>query len=205
MNLSRHRALPALLLVTALLSGCTAPPNEIGWGVYGRDEGGTRYSPAAVVDRQNVGSLQVAWTYRTGEAGAAFATDEPTSFETTPLVRDGIMYIGTPLGRVIALHASSGAELWVFDPAIRRDIRYGDFASRGVSLWEDSLAAPGQACGERVFIAKSSVLTGRARRANRAALHGLRHRRPRGSVGRAPHSTLRAGRILRDLPAGHLG
>ena len=41
----------------------------------------------------------------------------------------------------------------VFDPAIRRDIRYGDFASRGVSLWEDSLAAPGQACGERVFIA----------------------------------------------------
>ena len=82
MNLSRHRALPALLLVTALLFGCTASPNEIGWGVYGRDEGGTRYSPAAVVDRQNVGSLQVAWTYRTGEAGAAFATDEPTSFES---------------------------------------------------------------------------------------------------------------------------
>lgn len=126
---------------------------EIGWRANGGDVHGTRYSRAAVITRDNVERLGVAWTYRTGEAEPRFATRKPASFEATPLVDDGTMYVGTPLGRVIALDAATGRELWVFDPEIRRDIEYGDFASRGVSLWIDEAAEPDDECKRTIFVA----------------------------------------------------
>lgn len=140
-----------LLLLAALPAALTG--QEIGWEANGRDVQGTRYSPAAAITRENVARLEIAWTYRTGEAQPRFATAKPASFEAVPLVHEGVMYVGTPLGRVIALDAATGAELWVFDPAIRRDVEYGDFASRGVSLWIDPEATPGAACRARVFVA----------------------------------------------------
>src|SRR5690606_3798730 len=95
------------------------------------------------------------WVYRTGEQEPDFATAKPAALEATPLVSEGVMYIGTPLGRVIALDAATGAELWVFDPEIRRDIRYGDFASRGVSLWIDPDAPADGRCARKIFIANT--------------------------------------------------
>jgi quinoprotein glucose dehydrogenase len=74
----------------------------------------------------------------------------PTAFESTPLVVDGTMYVGTPLGRVIAFDPATGRERWVFDPQIRRDVTYGDFASRGVSTWLDELALADAACQRRI-------------------------------------------------------
>jgi quinoprotein glucose dehydrogenase len=65
------------------------------------------------------------------------------------------MYVGTPLGRVIALDGFTGAERWVFDPEIRRDVRYGDFASRGVSMWVDSAVAAGEPCQRTIFVANA--------------------------------------------------
>jgi len=128
---------------------------EIGWESNGRDVQGTRYSPAAVITRENVAQLEVAWTYQTGEMGPRFATAKPTSFEATPLVSEGTMYIGTPLGRVIALDAETGVERWAFDPEIRRDVTYGDFATRGVSLWVDDEASPGDPCHRTIFVANA--------------------------------------------------
>ena len=133
--------------------GPAANPAEIGWTVYGRDAEGTRFSPARAITTANAHRLEQAWTYRTGESEDRFRTEEETAFETTPLVRDGVMYLGTPLGRVIALDAATGRELWVFDPQIRRDIGYGDFANRGVTLWTDTRARADAACRDVVFIA----------------------------------------------------
>lgn len=123
------------------------------WPAYGRDPGGSRFSPLSEITRENVGRLAVAWTYRTGEAGPRFKTAKPTAFEATPLVVDGTMYLGTPLGRVIALDPATGLERWVFDPRIARDVTYGDFASRGVSAWLDSAASPTATCSRRIFVA----------------------------------------------------
>jgi quinoprotein glucose dehydrogenase len=126
---------------------------EIGWSAYGRDPQGTRYLPASDITRENVGRLEVAWTYRTGEMEPQFATRKPTSFEATPLVVDGTMYLGTPLGRVIAVDPATGRERWTFDPKIKRDVTYGDFASRGVSTWLDESAPAAAACRRRIFVA----------------------------------------------------
>ena len=131
----------------------TQRPQEIAWPANGRDLEGTRYLPASEITRDNVGRLQVAWTYRTGEADAPFKTKKPAAFEATPLVVDGVMYIGTPLGRAIALDAATGRELWIFDPKIARDVTYGDFASRGVSTWLDESASRDAACRRRIFVA----------------------------------------------------
>src|SRR5206468_2254442 len=109
--------------------------------------------PVAEIARENVARLEVAWTYRTGETDPRFATRKPTAFEATPLVVDGTMFVGTPLGRVIALDPATGRERWTFDPQIARDVTYGDFASRGVSTWLDPSAPAGAQCRRRIFVA----------------------------------------------------
>jgi quinoprotein glucose dehydrogenase len=124
------------------------------WAVYGRDPGGTRFSPAAQITRDNVGTLRLAWTYTTGETRPQFASRRPKAFEATPLVVDGTMYLSTPLGRVIALDPVTGAERWVFDPRPPVDRReaWSDFANRGVSTWLDPTAAAGAVCRRRIIV-----------------------------------------------------
>ncbi len=146
-----HKTL--LLGVMLVLAASVPRAQEVAWVANGRDLEGTRYLPASEITRENVSKLRVAWTYRTGEADERFKTKKPAAFEATPLVVDGVMFIGTPLGRVIALDAATGRELWVFDPKIARDITYGDFASRGVSTWLDVKAAAGAPCRRRIFVA----------------------------------------------------
>src|SRR2546425_1429006 len=144
------------VLVRALLrwmAPAALDGQEVEWSATGRVVRGSRYTPASQITRTNVGRLAVAWTYRTGETDPRFKTDKATAFEATPLVVDGTMYIGTPLGRVIALDPASGRERWVFDPEIRRDVSYGDFASRGVSTWLDDSAPAGAVCRRRIFVA----------------------------------------------------
>jgi quinoprotein glucose dehydrogenase len=125
---------------------------EVAWVANGRDLEGTRYLPASELTRDNVGRLRVAWAYRTGEADERFKTKKPAAFEATPLVIDGTMFVGTPLGRVVALDAATGRELWVFDPKIARDVEYGDFATRGVAAWLDDKAAVDAPCRRRIFV-----------------------------------------------------
>ena len=40
------------------------------WPTYGHDAGGQRFSPLTAINRSNVKSLKIAWTYRTGDAYA---------------------------------------------------------------------------------------------------------------------------------------
>ena len=134
-----HRVVRTTLLALTALSVCLA------------GQVAPRITP------QNISRLQVAWTYRTGEAGDRFATSKPASLEATPLVVDGSMYIGTPLGRVIALDPATGQERWVFDPKIARNIPYGDFASRGVSTWLDEAAPPDSPCRRRIYAATAQA------------------------------------------------
>ena len=62
----------ALALVLAAGAGQVRAASD--WSVYGGDPGGSRYSSLAQIDRGNVGELEVAWTYQTGELGAGFAS-----------------------------------------------------------------------------------------------------------------------------------
>ena len=166
------RSILTITLLGLVLAGPEA--QEVGWSANGRDVQGTRYSPAAQITPETVSRLEVAWIYRTGESDPQFKTTKPTAFEATPLVVDGTMYVGTPLGRVIALDPATGRERWVFDPQIRRDVTYGDFASRGVSTWLDDSAPVDAVCRQRIFVAtaQAQLLAIDARDGKRCATFG---------------------------------
>jgi quinoprotein glucose dehydrogenase len=104
------------------------------WAAYGRDAGGERFSPLNGIHRDNVTSLAVAWTYRTGDAYTP-KEGRPTAHEATPLHLDDTVFLSTPLGHVIALDPVTGVERWTFDAKSPRDKGWGDYASRGVAAW----------------------------------------------------------------------
>ncbi|MBV9611908.1 MAG: PQQ-binding-like beta-propeller repeat protein, partial [Acidobacteriaceae bacterium] len=120
-------AVPAFLLLAA---------EKEDWPTYGHDPGGQRFSLLTAINKSNLQSLKIAWTYRTGDAYAPKSGSKPTQFEATPLYVDGTLYIGTPLGRIIALDPVTGNERWTYDPHINKDKGYGDNATRGVSTWK---------------------------------------------------------------------
>src|SRR5690348_4993504 len=62
------------------------------WPAYGHDSGGTRYSLLKQIDRSNVGQLQVAWTYRTGDM-IDVRSGPGGAFEATPILVDGTLYL----------------------------------------------------------------------------------------------------------------
>ena len=148
----RNFGIAMLLLAVAMLSSATDTQAQ-SWSVYGGDAAGTRYSPATGITKANVAELRVAWTYHTGDAvrhGAAFSR---SSFEVTPILAAGKLVFCTPFNRVIALDATNGRELWVFDPVLPTDLHPADDAvCRGVAVWHDATVAAETACADRVFL-----------------------------------------------------
>lgn len=125
---------------------------EAGWPTYGKDPGGTRYSAESQINRSNVNSLRVAWTFRTG------ANEKPTklmrkaAFEATPILVDGKLFLSTPYDHVIAVLPQAGVKLWEYDPGVNLDRNYSEVSSRGVSAWEDPREKTGAPCKLRIFV-----------------------------------------------------
>jgi len=126
-------------------------PDASDWGYYGGDMFGQRFSRLSEINRKNVTHLTVAWTYRTGENGAGFARANKLSFEATPILAFGLLYLETPTNIVIALDPQTGVQRWRFDPHIDRSRQYSEASSRGVSIWEDSDSRHTGACARRVL------------------------------------------------------
>ena len=122
------------------------------WPSYGNDVGGSRYSPLSQIDRQNVGSLRVAWIYRTGETVGEPPPYAHYAFEATPIMVEGTLFLSTPYDRVIALDAETGQERWAWDAKVDRARRLAIVTSRGVSTWLDAGARRDSACRRRIFI-----------------------------------------------------
>ncbi len=111
------------------------------WGTYGRDAGGTRYSPLRQIHRGNVATLERAWEFHTGEQPGA-----KSAFEATPLFVDGTLFLSTPYNQVIALDPGTGKLKWRYDPGVERHSRYSEVTSRGVAYWR------GRRGGGRIFL-----------------------------------------------------
>jgi quinoprotein glucose dehydrogenase len=122
------------------------------WGFYGGDGFGQRFSSLDQINRGNVTRLQPVWTYQTGEHGAGLARAGKLTFEATPVLAYGALYLETGTNIVIAVDPQTGRERWRFDPHIDRAGRYSEVTSRGVSLWEDrDFPEHERPCRRRVF------------------------------------------------------
>jgi quinoprotein glucose dehydrogenase len=147
----------AMVVVAATCVGTGPPPayaqspDASDWGFYGGDTFGQRFSSLDEINRKNVSHLTVAWTYRTGETGSGFARANKLSFEATPVLGFGLLYLETPTNIIIALDPETGAQRWRFDPHIDRSRSYAEASSRGVSIWQDSDPKRQEPCSRRVL------------------------------------------------------
>jgi glucose dehydrogenase len=132
--------LPKLILIlsTAMLFACAQgiKPNTSqvqDWPSYGRDLSSQRFSPSTQININNVKNLIQTWIYKSGITA---------SFQATPIVQDGVMYLSLPFNHVVALDAKTGKELWRYNHDRRKDWQMccGP-ANRGVAV-----------AGGRVFI-----------------------------------------------------
>jgi quinoprotein glucose dehydrogenase len=131
-----------------LSSGGTAD-----WPQYGRDQEGTRYSPVDQVNRGNVAYLKKAWEYHTGDFSDGSGGRPETTFQATPILVEGVLYLATVYGRVIALNPETGAEIWNYNPGVDATVKRGEYANRGVTYWRTADGVQGRACERRIFVA----------------------------------------------------
>jgi quinoprotein glucose dehydrogenase len=154
----RKSALAAIVSATLLLAcGCKRKPAahraEADWPYYGHDAGAMRFSPLTEINRTNVAGLKIAWVFHTGDISRGENGRQKSSFESTPIMVDGTLYVSTPFSRVIALDPTIGKEKWSYNPHIDVSAGYADgLINRGVSTWLDPGRSDGQPCRRRIFI-----------------------------------------------------
>src|SRR3954466_13709842 len=92
----------AVVLMGAAPAQQTLPAGDAAgneWLTYGGNLFNQRYSSLNQITTANVSQLKGAWTYHTG------AMSSGTSFESSPIVSSGIMYVTGPQSQVWALDA----------------------------------------------------------------------------------------------------
>lgn len=76
------------------------------WSSHGHDYTNQRFSPSTQINRENVKDLALAWHYKSGVKA---------TFQATPIVSNGVMYLSLPFNHVVALDATNGKELWRYE------------------------------------------------------------------------------------------
>ena len=106
-------------------------PNE--WLLHGRTYAEERHSPLDQINTTNIDQIGLSWSFETGTN---------RGHETTPIVKDGVMFITAPWSVVHALDAKTGDLLWTHDPQVERAWANNaccDVVNRGVALYENSI------------------------------------------------------------------
>src|SRR5262245_55908026 len=115
----------AIVCTNAVASSTNSSDTD--WPSYLGDKGRSHYSPLQQINRSNVAQLKVAWTYDTGEKG---------EYQANNLIISGVLYTASPTRNVIALDATTGRELWKWDPRTERP-GVGGGRQRGLVFWQN--------------------------------------------------------------------
>jgi quinohemoprotein ethanol dehydrogenase len=124
----RVAAKPAAVMDRERLLKADSEPQN--WPTAGRDFGKSHHSPLDQINAQTVGRLGFAWQT---------TINNNRGLETTPIVIDGVLYTSGQEGRVYALDAATGAEIWHFLPTIDGQVNRKvccDAVNRGVAVWQ---------------------------------------------------------------------
>lgn len=117
--------------VTPVTDELLRNPPAADWLHSRRTYEGWSYSPLDQINRQNVGQLQLAWSW------AMY----PGNQQASPIVHDGVMYLANPGSTVQALDAVRGDLLWEYRreyPEARR-VQAEMRAIRGLSIYQDKV------------------------------------------------------------------
>ena len=99
-------ALPSAVSANDEVMALSQDPNN--WVMWGRTYDGQRYSPLNQINNENVGSLQVAWTFSTGVL---------RGHEGGPLVIGDTMWVHTPFpNKVFSINIPDRSINWIYEP-----------------------------------------------------------------------------------------
>lgn len=148
------------------------------WRSYAGNTAGQKYSPLDQIDATNFDQLATAWEWttvdvrlsRTTPGGGEWFADldtiveslvaetpnlyrerqspNPSRFQATPLMVEGVLYFNTALSQGVAVDAETGETLWVFNPKSYEEgtpSMSGPWTQRGVAYWTDGTG------DERIF------------------------------------------------------
>ena len=93
------------------------------WESYLGGSDSAQYSALKQIDRTNAAKLKQVWFYPAGNNGFRYGSN--------PIIIDNLMYVIGKDNTVVALDAATGAEVWVHDNNLPRNISH-----RGLSYWE---------------------------------------------------------------------
>ena len=127
-------------MIATLAAGSARAQAGSDWPTFGGDLASTKYSTLAAINRDNVAKLAKAWEWATGETPQASPRARPGNFQATPLAIGDTLFLSTSYNRVVALDASTGRELWSYDPkayAAGQPPNGTGFVHRGVAMWSD--------------------------------------------------------------------
>jgi len=125
-----------LAFLVALICACAAwspaqeldpaalrkPPTDM-WPTFNGDYTGRRFSPLTQINKDNVGSLTLAWAFQSHAA----------SLESMPIEVDGILYV-TAANQMWAVDARTGRQIWHF----QRPGAAGG-GNKGAAMYKDRL------------------------------------------------------------------
>jgi PQQ-dependent dehydrogenase (methanol/ethanol family) len=112
----KRLVLPAVLLILAWSLPAAAPAQEgtgADWPMYNGTLDSQRYSTLDQINTGNVKEIRPVWAFQTGIA------NPDMSFENTPIVVDGVMYVSTGNNIIYAMDAATGALKWAYDPKVK--------------------------------------------------------------------------------------
>jgi quinoprotein glucose dehydrogenase len=125
------------------------PATTTEWPSYGGDKASSKYSPLDQINADNFKSLKTAWTWRSVDEAVTKANPNllTWTWEATPLVIGGVMYVSTSMSQAAALDAATGAVKWTYDPETWKNGTPSNngFVHRGVAYWSDG-------SNERIFL-----------------------------------------------------
>ena len=98
------------------------------WLVYGGDLGQMRYVPSDQINVDNVKNLKLKYIFQTGVVG---------SFENTPIVEGGVLYVTSPYNHLFAVDAATGRQLWHYEHKLGTQVFCCGPNNRGVALHGD--------------------------------------------------------------------
>ncbi len=118
------RWLKASVVLLALASPVAAQND---WTTYGGNDENQRFSQLKQITTKNVGQLVLRRMFQTG-------IEKLGSFENTPIVTGGVMYVTTPYNTAMAYDLNTGKELWRYSHKLGTTIYCCGPNNRGVGI-----------------------------------------------------------------------
>ena len=124
----------SILVITILtLTTCKQKDNRnySGWKIKGGTADGIQYSSLDEINKSTIKNLVKAWEFKSHDADTI---KNRSQIQCNPIIVDNILYATTASLKAFAIDASTGKEIWRFEPEEKNS---GLGVNRGVTYWSE--------------------------------------------------------------------